>query len=430
MFRYGGRQFQRSLKTKDPKKADALKGKIELTLLELEQGRLMLPPEADIAEFVISDGRRSSNPQAAAVVTLADLFARYERGIPPGNMEGNSLLTVRIHMKHLLRLLGGRTAAQRLSTGALQGYVNGRSRERYRKKAISPSTIKKEVATFRSVWNWGKDHGVLTGEPPTRGLRYEKEDRKPPFRTWEEIERQVARGGLTEEQAAELWDALFLSVEQVRECLEHVRATPAAPFVYPMFVFVAHTGARRSEMLRSRVEDIDLEEKRVRIREKKKDRTKKETERYVDMSGLLEQVMRDWLGGQHPGGPFTFCQGERVARSRTRSRTTGHQSGPGRATTVSGRAATVRERDGGPGLLPLTKDEATHHFKRALEGSRWAVVRGFHVFRHSFASNLAGGGVSPQAIDALMGHQTEAMRVRYRHLFPAERLKAVRSVLG
>ena len=43
------------------------------------------------------------------------------------------------------------------------------------------------------------------------------------------------------------------------------------PFIYPMFVFAAHTGARRSEILRSQVDDFDFQSRTVQIREKKRD---------------------------------------------------------------------------------------------------------------------------------------------------------------
>ncbi len=430
MFRYGGKQYRKSLKTADERKAEKMKARVEEVLDELDRGRKSLPEGADLWEFLKSDGQRTKKVEAPTVVTLDQLFARYEQDMPPGATEANSLYTIRIHKKHLLRLLGGRTPLAALSPSTVQGYINGRAKEEYRGKSISSKTIKKEVTTLRSVWNWGKDHELVTGDAPTKGLRYEKENPKPGFMTWEEIERRVGRGGLSAKEVKELWDALFLDTQQVAECLEYVRTTSDVPFAYPMFAFVAHTSARRSEMLRSRVEDFDFEAKRVRIREKKKDKTKKETERYVEMSSLLEQAMKGWLETGHPGGPFAFCQGEVVARSRKRSRTTGHQSGPNRPKTLNERKATVREREGRPGHSALTKDEATHYFKRALASSKWAVVRGFHVFRHSFASNMAREGVAQAVIDSCMGHQTEEMRKRYRHLFPQERERAVRSVYG
>ena len=62
-----------------------------------------------------------------------------------------------------------------------------------------------------------------------------------------------------------------------------------------------------------------------------------------------------------------------------------------------------------------------------LEGKRNWFKIGFHTYRHSFASNLAAAGVDQRIIDEFMGHQTEAMRKRYRHLFPKNRRSAIES---
>jgi integrase len=250
--------------------------------------------------------------------------------------------------------------------------------------------------------------------------------------TWAEIEQRIARGGLTltQEEIDNLWDCLFLDTKRIEELLGDVKEHAAHPFIYPMFVFVAHTGARRSEMMRSEVDDLDFQAGEVVLREKKKNRSKKVTFRRVPMSDLFRRVLKEWLANDHPGGRYTFCVGEMVARSKKRSKTTGHQSGLERAKSLKGRMATVREREQRPGLEPLTKKEAYDHFKRTLAGSKWEVVRGFHVFRHSFASNCAAKGVRPDVIDRWMGHQTEEMRRRYRHLFPQETQDALRKVFG
>lgn len=55
-----------------------------------------------------------------------------------------------------------------------------------------------------------------------------------------------------------MWDCLFLTVSEIAELLEHVKRYARHSFIYPMFVLAAHTGARRSEMVRSRLNDIDL----------------------------------------------------------------------------------------------------------------------------------------------------------------------------
>jgi integrase len=57
------------------------------------------------------------------------------------------------------------------------------------------------------------------------------------------------------------------------------------------------------------------------------------------------------------------------------------------------------------------------------------VLRGWHIFRHSFASNCAARGLDQRLIDVWMGHQTEEMRKRYRHLIADQERQAIRLVL-
>ena len=53
-----------------------------------------------------------------------------------------------------------------------------------------------------------------------------------------------------------------------------------------------------------------------------------------------------------------------------------------------------------------------------------------HVLRHSFISALANKGIDQRIIDELVGHQTEAMRRRYRHLYPKTVADAINQVFG
>src|SRR5262249_34165561 len=156
-----------------------------------------------------------------------------------------------------------------LTLGKLQEHVDRRAKQKgIRKRSLSPTTMRKEMASLRAVWNWAVQMDLVTGLFPSRGLRYPKADEKPPFQTWEEIERQIARGaGLAEQR--DLWDCLFLTLPEVDELLRFVKANARHPFLYPMFCFAAHTGARRSEMLRARIGDVDVEADAVRIHERK-----------------------------------------------------------------------------------------------------------------------------------------------------------------
>jgi hypothetical protein len=70
----------------------------------------------------------------------------------------------------------------------------------------------------------------------------------------------------------------------------------------------AHTGARRIELLRTRVEDFNFESKVVLLREMMKGRGR-ETLRTVDITPLVESVMRDYFADGHPGGAYAFSIG-------------------------------------------------------------------------------------------------------------------------
>jgi integrase len=139
------------------------------------------------------------------------------------------------------------------------------------------------------------------------------------------------------------------------------------------------------------------------------------------------KVLKAWLK-VHPGGPYLFAQAEEVAHSKKRSVTTGHRWND-RPTQLAARNADIVERTR-PGILHLTEDEAADHLKRALAGSEWKEVRGYHIFRHSFISACASKGVDQRLIDEWVGHQSEEQRRRYRHLYPSVQAKALKGVFG
>jgi integrase len=218
-----------------------------------------------------------------------------------------------------------------------------------------------------------------------------KQREKPPFQPWEKV-MQKTKGNAE----SDLWESVFLTATQVEELLKHVKnvkykwKNSSFPWIYPMFAFCAYTGARRSEMLRAKVEDMDFESAELTIREKKKDRSKKETYRHVPMRSELKTVLEEWLR-VHRGGDYLFCKnaGE-----------------------------------------PFSVQMANHYFRWALDSSDWKPLRGYHVFRHSLISNLACRGVTDRIIMGLVGHLNAATTRRYQHLFPSTVQAALDSVFG
>ena len=78
----------------------------------------------------------------------------------------------------------------------------------------------------------------------------------------------------------------------------------------------------------------------------------------------------------------------------------------------------------------LSRTEASNHFNHTLAGTKWERLTGWHVLRHSFVSNCAAAGVDQRLIDAWVGHTTEDMRRRYRHLIRGVEQQAIKSVFG
>lgn len=403
-FRLNGKRFKRSLKTQDKDEADILTSRLEGTLLDIERGKRDIPPNVDLVTFLLSDGRVVAALDVPDIVTLKELFNRYFQSITPGSLEESTIYGMKLHRKKLEKHLRATFPVQSLSRVHLESYVAKRA------SSVSGATIKKEVVTLRTVWNWGVHSNLVSGPFPGTGLKYPKIKEKPPFMSFQEVEEQSK--GLSEEDASELWESVYLTTEDLDALLEHVEKS-SPPFIYPMFVFAAHTGARRSELMRARIQDVDLKKAWVTIHERKKAHDKKTTRR-VPLSAKLIKVLSGWLV-EHPGGQSLFCHAAVVARSKMRSSTTGHQ-GKKRATTISGRTATVGERANRLAIGPLTRDEMHDHFKRAVAGTKWARLKGWHVLRHSFNSCLAAKGVDQRVIDDFVGHCTDEQRRRYRHL--------------
>jgi len=65
-----------------------------------------------------------------------------------------------------------------------------------------------------------------------------------------------------------------------------------------------------------------------------------------------------------------------------------------------------------------------------LDESKWCVIKGWHVLRHSFISACAAKAIDQRFIDEWVGHCSEAMRRRYRHLYPSVQAAAINRVFG
>jgi integrase len=376
-FRYGGTYPKRSLFTCDAVEALAVKQTVEATLRKLRLGQIAIPSSVDPILFILGGGAISDGLELDGV-SIADAVEIYFSELPLGAKEKNSVNTERTHLRNFCKIIGGEKLLTEVVSGDLQRYVSVRSKDKgQRGRLIAGTTIKKETVTIRAFWAWVRRRYTLTADFSEK-LVLPKARYQQRFQTTSQIMAIINRGGLTKEQELELWECLYLNEAEVLDVLERVRNHTKERWLYPAVAIAAFTGARRSEIVCSQIEDVDFPNNRIALREKKRVRNVEFSMRIVDMHHRLREILAAWLQ-DHPGGLYLIAKDD------------------GRSVSVN---------------------VARWRFERTLENSQWDVVKGWHVLRHSFASICAARGVPPAVIDSWMGHQTLAMRERYRHLFP------------
>jgi integrase len=374
--------------------ARATAAKVEYLLMRIRQHLLDLPAGMDILTFIQHDGKppdtnRTARTPRTPEYTYAEFRDGYLKTIGNGAVETNTLYTSKIHLAHLADTLGERFPIAGLSHADLQRHVTRRAK-------VAAITIKKELDTLRSAWNWAKRMGYVEGDFPGAGLIYPKGEEKLPFMTWAEIERRVAAGGDPED----LWECLYLREGEITEFLDFAQKRKGPAWVYPMCVMAAHTGARRSEMLRAERQDVDFEGGIITIREKKRVRGKLTTRR-VPMSSRLKEALAALPAANGRLLGMLSVQTAQKAFMR-----------------VVGKHAS------------RAKDAETRARKEARRRTKWSVIPGWHCLRHSFISALANRGIDQRVIQDMVGHMTSAMQRRYAHLYPSTKEEAIRRVFG
>ena len=393
-FRHAGKQYNKTLTMESERSAERQSAVIEETLQDLERGKLAIPEDADVLTFIISGGKVATKPKPVvsnpfqtetAPATIGAIFEIYSATLTPGSKESNSIETEAVHARHFKRVLGTDLPFASLGVDTLQRYADKRAKE-----GVVRDTIKKELATLRVVWTWSAKRKHVATAPLWKmaDLTLPKSHEKPPFQTWDQITRKIERGGLKPVAIDAFWESLWLDQSQTVECLAWVREHVRQPFLHPMFAFAAFTGARRGEIIRSERDDWDFDAGLVTIRQKKADKSRSFTRRNVPIRSDLAQTMKAWFAN-HPGGQWTIATDD--------------------GSPIGGRMA-------------------TKYFRGAVKGGKWAVLHGWHTFRHSLASNMASAGVDQRVINEILGHSTEEMERRYRHLLPQKQEQALHAL--
>ena len=166
----------------------------------------------------------------------------------------------------------------------------------------------------------------------------------------------------------------FLTIEECQTltdcCQEHVK---------PIVTVALHTGMRRGEILNLKWEQVDLKHAFLLLRN-----TKNGERREVPINTTLEVLFNNVPRGHESEYVFT-------------------------------------NKDGRP------YSDIKHSFTTAVKKAGLVDFR-FHDIRHTFASHLVMQGIDLTTIKELLGHKDITMTLRYAHLAPGHKKKAVNTL--
>ena len=389
-FRYQGKEYKRSLQTSDRDDAQEIQHTAERTIRRLQRGVLQVPEGVDVAKFIVSGGVFTAAAPAVPLVAVTTRTLVTDYLASEKNKAAETYYdSQKIHLGHFQRHLGPRTdqPCPAITCRDVNLFLQGRLAIR------DPCTVEKERITLRKLYDWAVAQRYLKESPAAGIPRFVSGHDRPIFRTLGQIAAILARGGLTDKESLELWECLYLTTSEIAGLLQLVRTNAKQDFSYLLHALPAFTGMRRGEVLRLRWSDVDFEGGYLTARSRKQSRTQQETSRQIDIHPQLMQTLEDWRRNR-PKGQFVVSAAK--------------------------------------GLLQLDGDLANRCFWQPLRHTDWCLDNsknwfkiGFHTYRHSFASNLAAAEVDQRLIDTFMGHQTEAMRLRYQHLTPKNRRDAI-----
>lgn len=174
----------------------------------------------------------------------------------------------------------------------------------------------------------------------------------------------------TERLPEEQVERTFLTVEEMNQLLEAIQHDLVKLVVYTLFF----TGARIHECLQLELDDLDFEQKTVRIKRGKGGKL-----RILPLHPQLEPLLQDYI------------QRWRVVTKSTK--------------------LFLTQRSGG-----LSDAYINRILKDTVERLGWSKKVTCHVFRHSFASSLVQSNVHIVVIKELLGHANVRTTSGYAHV--------------
>lgn len=258
--------------------------------------------------------------------------------------------------------------------------------ERWRagRKAIGnkTTTINRDIASIKAVFNRAVDFEVLEANPIAK-VKKAREDTRPRVRYLSDEEQNSLLCALDHRERRRISERISANrwrKERGYKRLPDLTKMAFTDHLKPMVILSLHTGMRRGEVFDLDWQNVDFNARSIAVvgYTAKSGRT-----RHIPMSRTCHDLLADWRAqcDISSGRVFQNANGERFNN---------------------------------------VKKSWTKLLKQAgIQNFRW------HDMRHDFASRLAMAGVDLNSIRELLGHSDYEMTLRYAHLAPSHKRKAV-----
>lgn len=232
-----------------------------------------------------------------------------------------------------------------ITTGMIQKYVDDRRLSKsVRGRPFAPATVNRELMCLSAIFREAVKRGHVE-KNPARGVKQLPED-------------NIIVRYLSDEEEAALLGACNATLK-------------------PMVLTSLHAGLRRGEVLSLTWENVDFEQRLLKLV-----RTKSKKTRYVPINAVLLETLK--AAPKYRDCPYVFANPKTKTRWRDKN--------------IS--------------------------WKYALKKSGVKNFR-FHDLRHTFASRLVQAGVPLKVVQELLGHSNILVTMRYAHLGPTDMRDAV-----
>lgn len=344
---------------------------------------VLTPAQArDQAQEVIADSIKGIDPATAKKAAQAHDFRSFlEEVYGPWMLENR-----RSWKTALSRLKSSFPEFLELKLRDIHPWLVEKWRMRRLKEQVRPTTVNNDLATLKAALSKAFMWGLLESNPLSK-VKLSKVDNNSKVRFLNESEETSLRQALDmreERMRCERDSANRWRRERDYPELPNLCALPFTDYLKPLVLLAINTGMRRGELFEQKWSDLDFQMKVLTVTGEvaKSGRT-----RHIPLNSEAYRIMTLWKKQANQTNQLVFprANGDKLESIKTSWKN-------------------------------LMRESAIEKFR-------------FHDLRHHFASRLVMAGEDLNTVRELLGHTDIQMTLRYAHLAPEHKARAVEKLI-